>query len=454
MRARASLKVQLVRQIVVVITILLTSFSTLTLAAIAAHLYHDARRDTHTILNNLSSQHQEAVGEVIQAYNRPTDPRIWMLRHGHVIARSPNTQPMLRKNPYSGLLWRPAVYQLDAQVRRNQFVIDWPLGSDWALLQELSSVVLVVTLLGAAASLVVARWATRRTLGPVKAMTDGVQHMLNTGRMRPMPLPDGRDEFHDLAGLLNRLLSDLEERRQHDQALLADATHHLRTPLAVIRGNLDIVLRGDRTTGSLHDESVTALYRTLDDMARLIEDLLAMEHAAHLPHTLLIPMSLDGLVSEVVDDVRALTSDRPTLVLDASSPRHGLPSVAAYPAFARRALWAVMENALQYCAPDAGQVAVRVIEDPHSGFAGITVGNNGSGIAPEELPNVLSRFYRGETGRSLAAGSGLGLSLAQSLMRAQGGTIGIVSNASWTQVTLWFRSVGSHYEALHEKFPQ
>jgi signal transduction histidine kinase len=454
MMARASLKLQLVRQIVVVIAILLTSFSALTLAAIAGHLYHDARRDTRTILNNLWSQHRRAISEVIHAYNRPTDPRIWMLRYGQVVARSPNTPPLPPKAQYSGLLWQPAAYQLDVHVRRDEFVIDWPLVSDWALLQQLSLVVLVVTLLGVAASLAVARWATRRTLGPVKSMTAGVQRMLDTGQIWPIPLPNGRDEFHDLAGLLNRLLTDLEERRQRDQALLADATHHLRTPLAVIRGNLDVALGGKPGRGPLHDESVAAVYRTVDDMAHLIEDLLAMEHAANLPHTVLIPMSLDEMAYEVIDDVRALTADRHNLRLDAVCATVGTRSVTAYPAFARRAFWAVLENALHYCDPKAGHISVQIVDDPERGFRGITVGNNGAGIAAEELPKVFTRFYRGEAGRSFGQGTGLGLSLAQALMRAQGGTIGIVSKDSWTRVTLWFRLAESRLDGLYQNFPQ
>lgn len=441
--ARASLKVRLTRQIVVVISILLAWFSAITLAAVAGYLYHDAHRDTRTILHNLTSQHREAVQEVIRAYNRPTDPRIWMLRQGIVVAQSPNAKPRPRDPQHTGILRHPVTYQLAAAVGRSQFVIDWPLTSDWLLLRDLSIIVVAVTLTGMGAGVAVARWTTRRTLGPVKSMTSGVQRMLNTGEIGPIPLPSGRDEFHDLAGLLNRLLANLEEQRQRDQQFISNATHQLRTPLAVIQGNMDRVLRAHPAAQDSHKESVSTLYRTVDDMAHLIDDLLTMENAANLSQALLQPMRLDEMTREVIEDVRALTTDRHELSVDGCCPKGRPWSVMAYPAFARRAFWAVMENALTYCDAIAGHVTVEVVEDAERGFVGIAIGNNGLGILPEELPLVVSRFYRGTSGRTSGQGTGLGLALAQSLMRAQQGTLGLVSSSTWTRVTLWFRKAAA-----------
>lgn len=438
--SRHSLRARLTRQIVVAITLLLTSISAVTLVAIAAHLYHDAARDAQTVFNDLATQRGETIRDVIHAYNRPTDPQIWLVRHRKTIAKSPNAPETPRAVQHTGLVWKPAAYQLSAEVGHTTFIIDWPLSSDVGLLKELSTVVLLVTLAGVAAGIVMAGWTTRRTLGPVKSMTVGVQRMLDTGRILPLPLPSGRDEFHDLAGLLNRVLLDLDERQKHDQALLVDATHHLRTPLAVIRGNLDLVGRGSMLEPAQQEESIAAIHRTVGDMSRLIDDLLAMEHAANLPHALLMPVGLGEIMADVLEDVQALTMDRRNVVVETDFHAATAASVMAYPEFARRAFWAIMENALKYCDPEQGHVRINLTVDPERGFTGIMVANNGPGIDSDDLPKVFLRFYRGASGRYIEGGTGLGLSLAQSLMRAQGGTIALESRPSSTRLTLWFRN--------------
>ncbi|WP_420824572.1 ATP-binding protein [Sulfobacillus harzensis] len=102
-----------------------------------------------------------------------------------------------------------------------------------------------------------------------------------------------------------------------------------------------------------------------------------------------------------------------------------------------------MENALKYSDPVRGQIAMVLRWDVQSGYVGILVRNNGKGIPAYEMPLVFGRFYRGEEARVVEGGTGLGLSLAQSLMRAQHGTIGMTSADGTTEVTLWFRQLSS-----------
>ncbi|NMP23177.1 HAMP domain-containing histidine kinase [Sulfobacillus sp. DSM 109850] len=313
---RSSIRARLTRQFVAAILGLLMSFAAVTLAAIAVHLYRDAEFDTRMILGNLTSQQTESIEVVLDAYSRSTDPRIWVVRGARVIDGSPNALGTPPKLPYTGLLWNPVSYQLTRTVKHTTFVIDWPLSSDAALLRELSLVVLFVTLAGMGAGVATARWTTRRALVPLKSLTSGVRSMLDAGRIMPIPMSSGRDEFYDLAGLLNRLLSDLEERRQRDQALLADATHHLRTPMAVIRGNLDLVKAGEQIDRTVREESLAAIDRTVLDMSRLVDDLLTMEHAHNLPPRLLMPLDLLTLAKEVYDDARAIAGERINLAFD------------------------------------------------------------------------------------------------------------------------------------------
>lgn len=438
---RSSLKARFTRQIVVAFTMLLTVFSGLTVAVIAGHLYRDAERDTKTILEDLARQQPNTVRGLIDGYNRFTDPRIWPMVIGRVWLRSPNAAATPTRPTDDGMLWNPATYRLSTGIGTSTYVIDWPLASDVALLTELSTVLVLVMLALLAAAVGMARWATSRILEPVKVMTSGVQRMLDQAQILPLPRTSARDEFYDLTELLNRVLSDLDEGRKRDHALLAAATHHLRTPLAVIRGNLEVASREDDFSSPTHAESMAAIYRTLEDMSRLIEDLLSMEHVADLPPKLLTTLVLKPTRATFMEDVSAMTVGRTDIAIEVGDAAiDETRTVLAYPEFARRAFWAVMENAFKYCEPGAGRIWVKLEGDGHRGLSGISIANNGPGIAPDEIPEVFTRFYQGRLGRPLGGGTGLGLSLAQSLMRAQSGMIELASSPALTRVTLWFRN--------------
>ncbi len=434
------LRRRLTREIMSAIVVLVLAFALTTLLAIGLHLDHDAQRDVHTLFSNLSRQNPRALTGLVQAYNRPSDPRIWVIKDQRVMDRSPNSPLQPPRAGLAGFIWqRPPVFQGQALRGGLTFVIDWPLASDLTLFRGLALVVAAVTALAAVAGVAIARWTTRRALEPVKTMTDGVQRMLDTRSIHPLPLPSGEDEFTKLAVLLNRLLASLEHQRQQERDLLADAAHHLRTPLGVIRGNLDILRRWHALDLSTRDECLETLDRTVTEMAQLARDLLTMEQASASVDISLSGLQLAVLLREVAEDASALAAAQPPLTVELTvEPSLSNIRVLAYEAFARRALWAVIENALKYCSPERGTVRLELCAAPNDPLLGVRVQDNGPGIPAEELPHVFTRFYRGAQARQ-SPGAGLGLALARALMQAQHGSIQIQADSRGTIVTLWFR---------------
>ena len=436
-----SLRRRLTGQIVLVIVALVVTFSAAVLLAIVGHLYVDARDDAVTIARNLQSQAVGRLVPLVHAYSRSTDPMIWTYDGRRLTARSPNAPAAPPAPKTSGLIWsRPPVYQWQTTHKGQRLTVDWPLGSDLSLLGGLALVVLVVTIAGAAAAVVVARWTTTRVLEPVRAMTDTVQDMLDTERLRSLSPPSGHDELSSLAGLLDRLLARLEDRHRQERQFLQDAAHQLQTPLEVIRGNLDIVRTWDALPAATRTRCLDTMDRTVTETAHLVRQLLVLERAAASSGVELAPLSLAALVEEVGEDAAALATDRPVSVTwEAPSP--SLPAdVAAADEFARRALWAVTENALKYTPRGGGHITLRVVDDGERNYRGIQVADDGPGIPPDELPHVVTRFFRGAANAG-TGGTGLGLALADALMRAQRGRLDIGSpqdGSVGTVVTLWF----------------
>jgi two-component system sensor histidine kinase MprB len=237
------------------------------------------------------------------------------------------------------------------------------------------------------------------------------------------------DEFSRLAGLLSQLVQTLESRWQRDRTLLADAAHQLRTPLEVIRGNLDIVRKWDAIDRATEEETMAAIDRTVSEMITLVGDLLTLEHVRNDGPVQLAPYGQRTLLEDASEDARALS---PGLAITLETPKYDI--VLSHEPFARRALWAVLENAVKY-SPPGGRIDISAHRQ--GAFLGVTVADHGPGIPPEDIPHIFTRFYRGVNGHG-NSGTGLGLSIAEALMKSQQGYITAESSGNGASFTLWF----------------
>jgi two-component system sensor histidine kinase BaeS len=205
-----------------------------------------------------------------------------------------------------------------------------------------------------------------------------------------------------------RLEADETERRR----LLADVSHELRTPLAVIQGNLEGMIDGLYPADAEHLATVLEETHVLE---RLVEDLrtlsLSEAGALRLHHE---PTDVAALLADVVAGFAA-AADAAGVRLSVRAD-DGLPVLDLDPDRTRQVIGNLLANALRHT-PAGGSVTLRAA----STAAGtrIAVEDTGRGIPPEALPHVFERFYRGPESR----GSGLGLPIAQLLVRAQGGEI-------------------------------
>jgi two-component system OmpR family sensor kinase/two-component system sensor histidine kinase BaeS len=216
--------------------------------------------------------------------------------------------------------------------------------------------------------------------------------------------------------------------------MVADIAHELRTPLAVIQGNLQALL--DDVYPLEKGEVQTILDETLL-LARLVEDLreLALAEAGQLRIEAQV-VDVAGLLAQASEVFRGLASDKGVAL--AVSVAESLGPAWADPDRAGQVLHNLLANALRYT-PAGGSVTMRALPstdaagDPaarasSAPMAVILVEDTGPGIAPADLPHVFERFWRADPARARQqGGSGLGLAIARQLVQAQGGQIGVTS---------------------------
>lgn len=269
----------------------------------------------------------------------------------------------------------------------------------------------------------------RRIVQTLRTSTDNHEF---ASRIEPNQF-DG--ELNQLATSLNLMLQDLQQTHhlaQAQQEFVADVSHELRAPLTTVRGNLGLLQR------NLTEEDRRAVLRDAVDeverMSRLVNQLMmvarASAHSCPQPGALAEPnfcceeISLKPLVEEMTRKAAALAQDRRLfLAISADVQANGNADAL------RQVLLILLDNAAKFT-PAGGQIVVAL--EAGRSHAHISVRDTGVGIAPQDLPHVFDRGYRGSDGQlralsTMPSGNGLGLSIAKQLILAMGGALHVTS---------------------------
>jgi two-component system OmpR family sensor kinase len=271
-----------------------------------------------------------------------------------------------------------------------------------------------------------------RTAQSISASRDFSQRVPTTPSL-------GRDELAMLAATFNEMLANLQESYQRQQRFVADASHELRAPITSIRCNLDLLAKAPDLPSEEAQAALSDARAEADRMGRLVSDLLSlarsdessqsMEYGYKHNHRQGELVDLDSLLLEVFRQYRhsqeskndeALTHG-PRLLLQHITPAQVYGDADQL----KQALVALVDNAFKYTPMD-GLVSLSLEADDK--LATINVSDTGIGIGSEDLSHIFERFYRADHTRSRnPGGSGLGLSIVQSIVQEHQGSIEVES---------------------------
>jgi signal transduction histidine kinase len=249
----------------------------------------------------------------------------------------------------------------------------------------------------------------RKALNPVAAIATKARRINDRNLAARLPVIHSGDEIEHLSTTLNQMLERIEAAFRSVRSFTANASHELRTPVALIRTRVDVALCFPRSAEYYRDV-LQKIQRETEQMTTLIESLLAFARADGGAEKLeLQPFNLVVLI----DEVRREWADRAAqfgLKLNADTGDEAAPVLGNRPAV-HRLLRILVDNACQYT-PAGGSVHLSVRLDGER--AAICVRDTGIGIAVEHLPHIFDRFYRVPDARQRSGrGAGLGLALAQ-----------------------------------------
>ena len=252
-------------------------------------------------------------------------------------------------------------------------------------------------------------------LRPVELMRRQAAEISDRDLDRRLGVPPTRDEVAALGETMNALLGRLQEALARERGFVADAGHELRTPLAVLRTELELAARPGRSREALVD-AVTRAGEETDRLIRLAEDLLLLARADN--HRLLRPtrLSLLDVLHIAARGARTRAADRGvTVTVDAPAALE----VEADPDRLRQAVDNLLDNAARHAPPGS---VVEIVATPGPGAVAIAVADRGPGFPPYFLAHAFERFHRADAARSRDdGGTGLGLSIVRAIARAHDG---------------------------------
>jgi len=265
-------------------------------------------------------------------------------------------------------------------------------------------------------------WLTRRALSPVAELTEAVKKIHESNLREPLPRTGNGDELDRLTGVFNGMLARLDDSFNRTREFTLHASHELKTPLTVLCGETETMLR-DESLSAAERERAASLLDELRRLARIVDGLTLLARADAGQITLAMePVRLDELVRDNFADAQILAEPHGIKVelqnceeVTVRGDRHRL----------RQLLLNLADNAVKYNQPQ-GRVTMSLQRAGET--AELTIANSGPGIPPESLPRVFDRFFRGDPAHSQTVdGCGLGLSIAKWIVSAHHGTIQIES---------------------------
>jgi heavy metal sensor kinase len=287
---------------------------------------------------------------------------------------------------------------------------------------RLALILLVTVPLALAVAAVGGRWLAGRALAPVDRMTSTAALIGADSLEDRVPVPPGDDELSRLAMTLNSMLSRLQTDVEDKRRLVADASHELQTPLAVMRAELDVTLASADLQPEASEVLVSAR-EEIDRMTQIVRNLLTLARFdAGTLKLLRKPLDLLALAEEVAESLQVLAQEN-----DVSVTVAGDKVVAdADVEYIRQVARNLVENAIKYAGRDH---SVELRTFPDGNRVALQVRDDGQGIPPEALPNLFDRFYRIEGSRARSdGGSGLGLAISREVVEAHGGTLDVESD--------------------------
>lgn len=292
-----------------------------------------------------------------------------------------------------------------------------PLVWENTLYSLLNNTLLFGIIIALAASIVAGYLVSNRLLSPISAMAEKVRGISPSNMAMRLDNEHTRGELKDFAVSFDRMLDNISDAYEKQRRFVSDASHELRTPVAIIQGYADMLSRWGKEDKVVLNEAIDAISAQSSSMKALVEKLLFLTRAQGQGFSVEYKhFDFEELAAEIIEGLKMVRSTHRIV-------SRVEPGLIAYGdrELIRQLLVILLDNAVKYT-PTSGVITLS--GERRKDTVLLTVEDTGIGMAPEYLERIFDRFYRVDPSREKATGGfGLGLSIARHIVEAHGGTI-------------------------------
>jgi two-component system sensor histidine kinase MprB len=284
-----------------------------------------------------------------------------------------------------------------------------PLTEVDRVLDRVLVILILMGLGGIAAGAALGAGVAKAALAPIRRFIGGTEEIAQSGDVSRRMEVEGDDELARLARSFNSTLDELERSVESQRQLVADAGHELRTPIASLRANIQVLEEAERLPVAEREALRADIVGELDELTALVADIVELARGVK-PEEEADDVRLDLIVDALVERIqRRPGTDVSWNVLMEPTVVTGRPERIS------RAVSNLLDNARKW-SPPGGEVEVRLNDGE------LSVRDHGPGFDEDDLPHVFDRFFRSQHARGMP-GSGLGLAIVRQAAEAHGGSV-------------------------------
>lgn len=356
-----------------------------------------------------------------------TDEELNLIRDGQTVYRlvefknpgdTPRDRATFRQIDY--VIHRPPIPNLVLQIAVPTTVLDRQMRSLFAFFATWIPMVLLLSSVG---GFYASGWALR----PVRDIIKKARVISATDLNVRVPVPESDDELRELALTLNSLLSRLQMAFESQDHFVANASHQLKTPLAILKGELDILMTKERSREEVK-EFLESARQELGHLSKIVADLLLIAKMnAGKSNFVMQKLPLDEVILQSISRLESLAAKKNVkLRFSFLNPEGSDYEVHGDPDLLQSMFYNLFENATKW-SPSDGVVKIELGRSFGRPF--VLVKDEGPGIPEKDRDFVFGRFERGEKNNSQTPGVGLGLAIAQQIAEIHGGKLQIENDS-------------------------
>jgi len=288
-------------------------------------------------------------------------------------------------------------------------------------LRTLFIILIIADLISLLTLIILSSKTSKKMLAPVEEMTRTVKKISVDAFDTRLNVSGSKDELKDLAETFNDMIDRIQKSYELQNQFVSDASHELRTPIAVIQGYANLLDRWGKDDKSVLEESITAIKSESENMKNLVENLLFLARGdKNTQKVEFQEFLLNELINEIIKETR-LIDDKHTIICRDNFEI----KINADRKLLKEALRIFIHNSVKFT-PPSGTIELRTELKKRN--INIVVEDTGVGISKEDLPYIFNRFYAADKSRTKnAGGNGLGLSIAKWIIEKHNGKIDVES---------------------------